>query len=104
MVEQTFQKDLSHLTWDEVYARQMQRAELVAEWMDALQLAAGGRVLEVGSGPGYVSLRLAERVGSEGVIYAVDRSAEALAYLERVQNERGVRQIRRLAACHLVQR
>jgi ubiquinone/menaquinone biosynthesis C-methylase UbiE len=98
VVEQTFQKDLSHLTWDEVYARQMQRAELVAEWMDALQLAAGGRVLEVGSGPGYVSLRLAERVGSVGVVYAVDRSAEALAYLERVQNERGVQQIRRLAA------
>ena len=75
-MEQTFQKDLSHLTWDEVYARQMQRAELVAEWMDALQLAAGGRVLEVGSGPGYVSLRLAERVGSVGVVYAVDGATQ----------------------------
>lgn len=98
VVEQTFQKDLSHLTWDEVYARQMRRAELVAEWMDALRLEKGVRVLEVGAGPGYVSLRLAERVGPDGVVYAVDRSAEALDYLEHLQNERGVRQIRRLAA------
>jgi ubiquinone/menaquinone biosynthesis C-methylase UbiE len=97
-MEQIFRKDLSHLTWDEVYARQMQRAELVAGWMDALRLKPDDRVLEVGAGPGYVSLTLAERVGPEGVVYAVDRSAEALAYLERLQNERGVRQIRRLAA------
>ena len=98
VVEQAFQKDLSHLSWNEVYARQTRRAGLVAEWMDALHLEAGDRVLEVGSGPGYVSLRLAERVGSEGVVYAVDRSAEALAYLARLQGERGVRQIRRLVA------
>ena len=97
-MEQTFHKDLSHLTWDEVYARQMRRAGLVAEWMDALRLKPGDRVLDVGAGPGYVSLRLAERVGPEGLVYALDRSAEALEYLERLQNERGVRQIRRLAA------
>ena len=98
VVEQAFQKDLSHLTWDEVYARQTRRAGLVAEWMDALRLKPGDRVLDVGAGPGYVSLRLAERVGPEGLVYALDRSAEALAYLQRLQKERGVRQIRRLAA------
>jgi ubiquinone/menaquinone biosynthesis C-methylase UbiE len=98
VVEQAFQKDLSHLTWDEVYARQMQRAELVAGWMDALGLKPGDRVLEVGAGPGYVSLRLAERVGPEGVVFAIDLSAEALAHLERLQKERGVRQIRWLVA------
>jgi ubiquinone/menaquinone biosynthesis C-methylase UbiE len=97
-VEQAFQKDLSHLTWDEVYARQTRRAGLVAEWMDALRLGPGDRVLKVGSGPGYVSLRLAERVGPQRLVYAVDRSADALAYLERLQKERGVRQIRRLVA------
>lgn len=97
-VEQTFQKDLSHLTWDEVYERQMRRAGLVAGWMDALRLKRGDRVLEVGAGPGHVSLALAGRVGPEGVVYAVDRSAEALAYLEQLQKERGVRQIRRLVA------
>ncbi len=97
-MEQIFQKDLSHLTWDEVYERQTRRAGLIAGWMDALHLKAGDRVLEVGAGPGHVSLALAERVGPKGVVFAVDRSAEALGYLERLQRERGLRQIRRLVA------
>lgn len=94
----TFRKDMSHLSWAKVYARQEMRAPLVRAWMDALDLEPGDRVLEVGSGPGFVSLMLAERVGPAGVIYAVDRSAEALAYLERVQAERAVANIERLVA------
>jgi ubiquinone/menaquinone biosynthesis C-methylase UbiE len=91
-----FKKDLSHLSWDQVYARQALRAELVNDWLDALRLQSGDRVLEIGAGPGYVSLALAERVGTTGVVYALDRSADALAYLERLQGERGVGQIQRI--------
>ena len=91
-----FQKDLSHLSWDEVYARQALRAGLVGGWLEALRLKCGDRVLEIGAGPGYVSFALAERVGPEGLVYALDRSAEALAYLERLQREWGVAQIRRI--------
>lgn len=94
MQEQAYRKDMSHLTWDEVYARQMQRADLVAEWMDALQLKPGDRVLDVGPGPGFVSFLLAERVGPAGLIYAVDPSAEAIAYLRRIQTERGISNIK----------
>ncbi len=97
-MEAPYRKDLSHITWDEVFARQVKRAELVVEWMADLQLQPGARVLDVGAGPGYVSLVLAERVGPEGIVYAVDRSADALAYLERLQRERGVGQIRRIVA------
>jgi ubiquinone/menaquinone biosynthesis C-methylase UbiE len=97
-MEQPFQKDLSHLSWDQVYARQTLRAELVAAWMDALQLKAGDRVYEVGAGPGYVSFALAERVGPTGRVYALDRSADALAYLEHLQVERGVGQIQPIVA------
>jgi ubiquinone/menaquinone biosynthesis C-methylase UbiE len=97
-VEKSFQKDLSHLSWDQVYARQALRTELVSAWMDALRLKAGDRVLEVGAGPGYVSLALAERVGPAGIVYALDCSAEALAHLERLQTERGVGQIQRFVA------
>jgi ubiquinone/menaquinone biosynthesis C-methylase UbiE len=97
-VEQPFQKDLSHLSWDQVYARQALRAELVSAWMDALHLKAGDRVLEVGAGPGYVSFALAERVGPTGIVYALDRSADALAHLERLQSERCVGQIQRIVA------
>lgn len=93
-----FRKDLSHITWDEVYARQELRAPLVPAWMDALGLAAGNRVLEIGAGPGYVSFVLADRVGADGVVYAVDRSTEALADLERRRKERGVVNVRPLVA------
>jgi len=92
-VEEPFRKDLSHLTWDEVFARQVRRAGLVEDWMEALHIQPGARVLDVGAGPGYVSLVLANRVGPDGLVYAVDRSADALAYLERLKRERGVTQI-----------
>ncbi|MDA1000707.1 MAG: methyltransferase domain-containing protein [bacterium] len=93
-----YRKDLSHLTWAEVYERQERRAGLMEEWLDALGLQPGDRVLDVGSGPGFVSLALAGRVGPGGAVYAIDRSAEALACLEGFQKERGAAQIQRIAA------
>jgi ubiquinone/menaquinone biosynthesis C-methylase UbiE len=97
-MDKPFRKDLSHLSWDEVYERQAQRANLAGDWLDGLRLKSGDRLLEIGAGPGYVSFLLAERVGPAGTVYAVDRSADALAYLERLQTERAVGQIRRVAA------
>ena len=85
-----YRKDLSHLKWDEVFARQRLRAELVDDWFAAMEIEPGATVLDVGAGPGYVSLLLADSVGSEGLVYALDRSAEALAYLEDLQRERGI--------------
>jgi ubiquinone/menaquinone biosynthesis C-methylase UbiE len=97
-MNEPFRKDLSNVSWEQVYARQALRAELVPGWLAALRLRAGDRVLEIGAGPGYVSFALAERVGRSGLVYAVDRSAEALAYLQRLQAERGVTQIRPIVA------
>lgn len=97
-MQQPFKKDLSHSTWDEVYARQVLRADLMPAWIEALGLKAGDRVLDVGCGPGFVSLALAERVGPGGLVYAVDRSRDALAHLERLQKERNISQIERIAA------
>jgi ubiquinone/menaquinone biosynthesis C-methylase UbiE len=93
-----YRKDLSHLRWEQVFARQAQRADLVDRWIEALRLEPGDRVLDVGAGPGFVSLALADRVGTGGMVYALDRSVDALAYLERLQNERGLGQIKCLAA------
>ena len=97
-MQEPFRKDLTHLTWAEVYARQEKRAFLVDAWMDALCLKPGDRVLEVGAGPGYVSMLLADRVGRDGIVYAVDISAEALAHLERLQKQRAATQIHRIVA------
>lgn len=87
-----------HKSWDEIYARQSERAALVREWMDALRIAQGECILEIGSGPGDVSLALSSRVGASGLVYAVDPSAEALRYLERLQSERGITNIERIVA------
>jgi ubiquinone/menaquinone biosynthesis C-methylase UbiE len=95
-MDTTFKKDLSHLNWDEVYARQAKRMALIGDWIEGLRLAAGDRVLEIGAGPGYVSFALAERVGPTGTVYALDRSADALAHLERLRAERGITQIERI--------
>jgi len=97
-MEKAFRKDLSHLSWDEVYARQASRAALIPDWLNALHLKSGDRVLEIGAGPGFVSFALADRVGPTGVVYALDQSAEALAHLERRQKERGIGHIQRIAA------
>lgn len=95
-MEKPFRKDLSHRGWDQVYQRQALRAELLDDWVAALSVGPGDRVLEIGAGPGFFSLALAERVGPTGMVYAVDRSAEALAQLERRQRERAIAQIERI--------
>ena len=84
--------------WDAIYERQLQRADLAREWLDALALRPGERVLDAGCGTGHVSLEAARRVGSAGGVYAVDSSAEALAYLGRLQDEQGIDCIERIVA------
>lgn len=93
-----YRKDLSHLSWEQVFERQKERQALVGEWLDGLELQPGDRVLDIGAGPGFVSLQVAQRVGEHGLVYAVDTSAEALAFLERRQHEQGISQIRRIVA------
>jgi protein-L-isoaspartate O-methyltransferase len=65
-MQRSFRKDLTHVTWGEVYARQVRRASLMSDWMEALRLKTGDRILEIGLGPGHASLVLADRVGPTG--------------------------------------
>lgn len=57
--------------------------------MDALGIAAGTVVADVGAGNGYFTFHLAERVGATGRVYAVDISESALKKLrERAEKEK----------------
>lgn len=51
--------------------------------MAALALKPGERVADLGSGPGYFTLRFARAVGPSGKVYAIDISPGMLDYLEK---------------------
>jgi ubiquinone/menaquinone biosynthesis C-methylase UbiE len=56
--------------------------------MDALGIADASAVADVGAGSGWFTVRLARRVGPQGVVYAQDVQDEMLnAILRRVQRE-----------------
>src|SRR5262249_13298779 len=46
--------------------------------LDALKFKAGDVVADIGAGSGYLTFRIAERVGKQGKIYAVDIQPEML--------------------------
>src|SRR5690242_8008391 len=69
------------LQFDEAGARRIQRtystADVVRQRAEVLELLAaqpGERVLDVGSGPGFLVASLADAVGPSGVVHGVDRS------------------------------
>jgi ubiquinone/menaquinone biosynthesis C-methylase UbiE len=66
--------------------------------LDRAGVSAGMQVLDVGCGPGRVTLPAAERVGAEGEVVALDIQPAMLAKLERRITERGVTNIRTLLA------
>ncbi|BAS26307.1 class I SAM-dependent methyltransferase [Limnochorda pilosa] len=84
-----YDREMRHVDWDEVFRRQVLRSAEVERWLDALALRADGTVADVGSGPGYVTLRAAARLGPGGCVFAVDRREEALAYLRHKLAEDG---------------
>lgn len=78
--EDAFDREMRDADWERVYERQAARGDLTARLCELLGLEAGDSVLELGSGPGYVSAQLADEV-APGTVYALDRSVGALRYL-----------------------
>ncbi len=70
----------------EVYAR---RSEIIT----ALGLKPGMAAADVGAGTGLFSRLMAEKVGDEGKVYAVDVSAEFLKYIAEQSRKQGRKQI-----------
>lgn len=59
-----------------------------ARVVEALSIAPGARVADLGAGGGYFTFRLADAVGAQGRVFAVDVDPEMLAYLrDRVRDE-----------------
>ena len=58
--------------------------------MDALQIADGSIVADLGAGGGWFTLRLARRVGPRGVVYAEDIQRQMLERTERMMQREGL--------------
>jgi ubiquinone/menaquinone biosynthesis C-methylase UbiE len=63
------------------------------EVLRALDLRAGEAVADIGSGPGYFTLRFARAVGEGGRVYAVDVSPDMIRYLNRRLRDEGIRNV-----------
>jgi protein-L-isoaspartate O-methyltransferase len=74
---------LQHRVW---------REAALAAWRRA-GLTEGMRVLDVGAGPGWATLDLAEMVGPRGEVLAVERSPRFAAHHRAMMRQRGVTQV-----------
>lgn len=75
---------LQHRVW---------RSTVLACWERA-GLTVGSRVLDVGAGPGFATLDLAELVGPTGEVVAVERSARFVEHAEATARARGFAHVR----------
>lgn len=64
--------------------------------IDRAGIGLGMRVLDAGSGPGRLTIPVAERVGPSGEVVALDLQAAMLAQVRRRAGERGVGNVRTL--------
>lgn len=61
--------------------------------MDALKIAEGSRVADIGAGAGWFTIRLARRVGPNGIVYAQDVQQEMLNAIRRRVQREGLRNV-----------
>jgi ubiquinone/menaquinone biosynthesis C-methylase UbiE len=74
--------------WLERPTRQLE--EKTDEMIEALKLKPGDVVADIGAGTGYVTWRMAKKVGATGKVYAVEIQQEMLDLLDANMKERGV--------------
>jgi predicted methyltransferase len=64
--------------------------------MDALGIADGAKVADIGAGAGWFTMRLARRVGPNGVVYSTDVQREMLDVIRRRVAREGLQNVRLL--------
>lgn len=63
------------------------------EIMDALGIADGSAVADIGAGAGWFTIRLARRVGPNGIVYATDVQRQMLEAIRRRVAREGLRNV-----------
>ena len=64
------------------------------EILDALSLKPGLAVADIGAGSGLISRLIAQRVGSDGTVYAVDIAKNMVDYIAKTSKEQGLTNIK----------
>jgi SAM-dependent methyltransferase len=62
--------------------------------MDILGIGPGKDVADIGAGSGWFSIRAARRVGSTGMVYAVDINPESIRYIDRRARKEGLSNVK----------
>ncbi len=68
--------------------------QMPGQIMDALSIAEGSEVADLGAGSGWFSIRLAHRVGPNGVVYAEDIQPEMIEATDRRLKREGLRNVK----------
>lgn len=66
----------------------------IEQVMDALAIAPGKNVADIGAGSGWFAMRAARRVGATGTVYAVDINPEAIQFIDRRIANDGVHNVK----------
>jgi ubiquinone/menaquinone biosynthesis C-methylase UbiE len=66
--------------------------------MDALHVADGSTVADIGAGAGFFTIRLAQRVGPKGIVYAQDVQSLMLDAIRRRVQREGLRNVQTVQA------
>ena len=70
---------------------QWQKPDLI---MDALGIADGSKVADLGAGGGWFTIRLAQRVGPNGLVYAEDIQPQMIEAIDRRVKREGLANVR----------
>ncbi|MCF6159020.1 MAG: class I SAM-dependent methyltransferase [wastewater metagenome] len=60
---------------------------------DALKIEKGQHIGDIGAGSGYLTIKLAERTGTTGTVYAVDIQQDMLDYIKHRLTEKGLKNV-----------
>jgi ubiquinone/menaquinone biosynthesis C-methylase UbiE len=70
-----------------------ERTQQPEKVLDALKIAPGSTVADIGAGTGYFSLRLAGRVGPQGRVLATDIQPQMVAFLKDNMRANGIQNV-----------
>ncbi|MDN3510879.1 MAG: methyltransferase domain-containing protein [Candidatus Jettenia sp. CY-1] len=61
--------------------------------LNALKIEKGQMIADIGAGSGYLTVKLSERVGTTGTVYAVDVQQEMLHYISKRLSDKGLKNV-----------